>query len=246
VDILILPPCGEYRQSNDPTIRKILPPVKEQLRSFVLRIAHLFQDVPFHNFEHASHVIMGAGKLVKRIVSPDGVDHGTSETDVLQQLHTGTYGISSDPLMQFAVVFAALIHDVDHTGFTNKELIDMKAAIASVYEEKSVAEQNSVDIAWTVLDDENFNDLRACICANHNEKKQFCQLIVNAVMATDIADKELQTLRNNHWDVTFRENDASHSVKLDMDRKATIVFEYIIQASDGTANIKFVSILPTA
>jgi hypothetical protein len=51
-------------------------------------------------------------------------------------------------------------------------------------------------------------------------------------MATDIADKELQTLRNNHWDVAFRENDASHSVKLDKDRKATIVFEYIIQASD--------------
>lgn len=32
-------------------------------------------------------------------------------------------GISSDPLSQFAVVFGALIHDVDHVGVSNAQLI---------------------------------------------------------------------------------------------------------------------------
>jgi hypothetical protein len=90
------------------------------------------------------------------------------------------------------VVFAALIHDVDHTGFTNKELIGMKAAIASVYEEKSVAEQNLVNVAWTVLKDTCFDQLRAYIYASDSEEKRFQQLIVNAVMATDIANNKLQ------------------------------------------------------
>jgi hypothetical protein len=43
---------------------KLLPScVKGQLREFVQDIASLYRDVPFHNFEHASHVIMSAGKL---------------------------------------------------------------------------------------------------------------------------------------------------------------------------------------
>jgi hypothetical protein len=231
-DSLTLPEYSDDLRRGDPNSCSISPAVKEQLRDFVLRIAHLYRDVPFHNFEHASHVIMSAGKLMKRIITPDGVDYDQSEAELGRCIHAVTYGISSDPLMQFAVVFAALIHDVDHTGFTNKELIEMKVAIASVYEEKSVAEQNSVDVAWTVLEDDSFDELRACICANDNEKKRFRQLIVNAVMATDIADRELQTLRKDRWDVAFRENSESAVSKLDMDRRATIVFEYIIQASD--------------
>jgi hypothetical protein len=129
-------------------------------------------------------------------------------------------------------VFAALIHNVDHTGFTNKELIGMKAAIASVYEEKSVAEQNLVNVAWTVLEDTCFDQLRAYIYASDSEEKRFQQLIVNAVMATDIADNKLQLLCKNRWDVAFRENGKLTTTKHDIDRKATIVFEYIIQASD--------------
>jgi hypothetical protein len=231
-DVLTLPHYCDSEQCCDRSSFTMPHAIKEQLREFVLRIAHLYRDVPFHNFEHASHVIMSAGKLMKRIITPDGVDYKQSESEIGRCIHSVTYGISSDPLMQFAVVFAALIHDVDHTGFTNKELIGMKATIASVYEGKSVAEQNSVNVAWTVLEDTCFDELRAYIYASDSEKKRFRQLIVNAVMATDIADKELQLLRKNRWDVAFRENGKLSTTKLDIDRKATIVFEYIIQASD--------------
>jgi class 3 adenylate cyclase len=218
--------------------------VKEQLRDFVWNVANLYRDVPFHNFEHASHVIMSAGKLMKRIVLPDGIEFDDScdktltseaqEVQVARQIHEVTYGISSDPLMQFAVVFSALIHDVDHTGLTNKELVDTQAPIALAYKEKCVAEQNSVDISWQLLMDDRFKDLRTCIYSTEQELKRFRELIVDAVMATDIADKELQTLRKSRWADAFDEKITIQpsDVKLAMDRKATIVYEHIIQASD--------------
>ena len=57
---------------------------------------------------------MSAGKLMKRILNPEGVQF--DKGNVEEQIHSITYGMSSDPLMQFAIVFACLIHDVDHTG----------------------------------------------------------------------------------------------------------------------------------
>lgn len=50
----------------------------------------------------------------------------------------------------------------------------------------------------------------------------------------DIADKELKSRREARWEIAFAEDPAKvlSNSKEDMDRKATIVFEYIIQASD--------------
>jgi class 3 adenylate cyclase len=239
-DILSLPDFIVREKHNHAQSVGIDACVKEQLRDFVSFIASLYQDVPFHNFEHASHVIMSAGKLMKRILQPEGIvfeedmPHNESlAVRVARQVHYVTYGISSDPLMHFAVVFSALIHDVDHTGLTNKELVDMKAPVAVVYREKCVAEQNSVDLAWHVLMDDKYRNLRACIYSTEHELKRFRELLVDAVMATDIADKELQTLRKCRWADAFHKELTPGAIdKLDMDRKATIVFEHIIQASD--------------
>jgi hypothetical protein len=205
-DFLRLPDFNPDMEQWSSQSSDIHPCVKEQLLDFVWNIANLYRDVPFHNFEHASHVIMSTGKLMKRILQPEGIEYDDdnhkeekSTIQIARRIRDVTYGISSDPLMQFSAVFSALIHDVDHTGFTNKELIDMKAPVAVVYREKCVAEQNSVDVAWRVLMDDKYSDLRACIYSTENELKRFRELLVDAVMATDIADKELQTLRKSRW-----------------------------------------------
>jgi 3'5'-cyclic nucleotide phosphodiesterase/Adenylate and Guanylate cyclase catalytic domain len=241
-DILSLPQFMERDHENELSQEEslLLEPAKEQLRDFVSRIAHLYRDVPFHNFEHASHVTMSAGKLMKRILHPEGATVSSKESKVTKarQIHETTYGISSDPLLQFAVVFAALIHDVDHTGLNNTELVDCGAEVAVRYDGKSVAEQNSVSCAWNVLMDGNYSDLRQCIFTTREEQQRFRQMIVNAVMATDIADKELQARRKERWDMAFQTKGSSKGVAEDdslsqvSDRKATIVLEYIIQASD--------------
>jgi 3'5'-cyclic nucleotide phosphodiesterase/Adenylate and Guanylate cyclase catalytic domain len=233
-DIVRLPPFVERECQIDESF--VPAAAKDQLRDFVQTIAGLYRDVPFHNFEHASHVTMSAEKLMKRILSPEGAeDSKEGSTNKARQLHEMTYGISSDPLLQFAVVFAALIHDVDHTGLTNKQLIDGCDQLAIVYKGKSVAEQNSVVCTWNLLMAERYTDLQQCIYSNQEEKQRFRQLVVNAVMATDIADTNLQTHRKNRWDLAFNSNDLPYNLddgSVASDRKATIVLEHIMQASD--------------
>jgi hypothetical protein len=207
----------------------------EQLEAYVHAIATLYHDNPFHNFEHVSHVIMSVTKLFSRIVAPEV--SGDNRT-----LHDHTYGITSDPLTHFAAVFAALIHDVDHQGVTNATLVNENNPLATVYNNKSVAEQNSVDIAWSLLMDDAFIDFRNCIYTTPAEYRHFRQLIVNLVMATDIMDKSLSQARKDRWAKAFSEissdeygsslNTMEEEMERNVNRKATIVLEHVIQASD--------------
>lgn len=181
---------------------------------------------------------------MERIMKPEGIDYkldGVKTRDkpihIAKQIHDCTYGLSSESLMQFCVVFAALLHDIDHTGLTNKELIDIGSPLAAQYRETSVAEQNSLDIAWSILELSSFTELRNCIFATESEKTRFRDLLVNAIMATDIANKSLQKQRKDRWADAFSKHDLAHEArptdpKHDRNRKATIVFEHIIQASD--------------
>lgn len=58
---------------------------------------------------------------------------------------------------------------------------------------------------------------------------RFRQLVINSVLATDIVDKELKGLRNRRWEVAFSEA-MEESPRDNMNRKATIVIEHLIQA----------------
>lgn len=115
-----------------------------------------------------------------------------------------------------------------------------------------MAEQKSLDIALDLLNQDQFAELRGVICCGNEENSRFRQLVVNSVMATDLGDKQLKELRNNRWQKAFVENSATNtstSVSSDTDeteaksdtalcknvninRKATIVIEHLIQAAD--------------
>ena len=144
-------------------------------------------------------------------------------------MHDHTYGITSDPLTRFAVVFSALIHDVDHLGVPNAQLVKEKHPIADLYQDKSVAEQNSIDLAWDLLMESRFENLRQQIYTTEAEFKRFRQLVVNTVLATDIMDKDLKELRNKRWADAFEIQQEGPEA---INRKATIVIEHLIQASD--------------
>ncbi|CAB9521868.1 Receptor-type guanylate cyclase gcy [Seminavis robusta] len=206
----------------------IAPVVVDQLRDFITKVAGMYRTNSFHNFEHASHVVASVRKLLTRIVASNsggeglGVDAGHS------------FGITADPLTQFAVVFSAVIHDADHPGIPNTQMIKEGNPLASMYKEKSVAEQNSVDLCWDLLMKPEYKDLRKAIYGNPEQLQRFRQLVVNTVMATDIVDKELQALRKNRWNEAFSEKALGDKSDrdLEVDRKATIVIEHLIQASD--------------
>ena len=93
--------------------------------------------------------------------------------------------------------------------------------------------QNSVDAAWDLLMDVNFRALRKTICVTEEEQTRFRHLVVNSVLATDIVDKELKALRNARWEKAFSETATKDENERDtINRKATIVIEHLIQASD--------------
>ena len=77
-----------------------------------------------------------------------------------------------------------------------------------------------------------FATLRRHIYTNEAEFKRFRQLVVNTVLATDIMDKDLKQLRNKRWDNAFNVDRQDELVRVATNRKATIVIEHLIQASD--------------
>lgn len=251
---IITLPSKASKYKRDPSTVVLPSTVVSQLERYVSNIAAMYRENPFHSFEHASHVTQSVTKLLARVVTPDGASYGSdmsfkqdkAELLPATQLHEYTYGITSDPLTQFACAFSALIHDTDHTGVPNAQLVKEEADIAILYKNKSVAEQNSVDLAWNLLMQPEYTDLRACIYRTPSQLDRFRQLVVNSVMATDIADRELGALRKARWEKAFSTGsnggignpvDGSDEVRGkmamdDVNRKATIVIEHLIQASD--------------
>jgi 3'5'-cyclic nucleotide phosphodiesterase/Adenylate and Guanylate cyclase catalytic domain len=233
--------AAEYRV--DLLALRMKPEIIDEARNYIWTIAMWYQRNHFHNFEHASHVVMSVLKLLSRI---SAVKSGDTTSVEAGRHHEDTYGIASDPLTCFACVFAALIHDVDHCGIPNVELVKENAPLAKLYKSQSVAEQNSIDVAWKLLLEDRFSNFREAIFTNNDERRRFRKLLVASVIATDVMDKELKDLRNKRWDMAFgatRETEEcassqsnSSSSKSDDDerinRKATVVIEHLIQASD--------------
>jgi len=225
-EAIILPDYGSKKNRSVPgsSGSPLDPVVLFELRSYVQTIASLYNENPFHNFDHAGHVVMSVNKLWSRI---NGRDVDDCETE--EQTHD-TYGIAGDPLTWFACLFSALIHDVDHSGVPNAQLVKEGDPLAGFYDGKSVAEQNSFDIAWDLLMEPYYDNLRRTIYVTTGEFRRFRQLVVNSVMATDICDKDLKAQRNRRWDTAFDplNEGGSYSTIL----KATIVIDHLIQASD--------------
>lgn len=206
---------------------------------------------------------MSVVKLLSRIVAPDiecpeesAVSSERKRNRLLAaKLHDHTYGITSDPLTQFAVVFSALIHDVgefcrnsphlycgswnhlghshklklycihdvDHTGVPNNQLIKENPELGERFRNESIAEQHSVAVSWDLLMQPKYKQLRRAIYCSDAERDRFLQLVINCVMATDIVNPQLKELRNARWEKAFNMGDS------DINRKATIVIEHLIQ-----------------
>ena len=91
-------------QVIDPDEVEFSVEVVDQMYDFVSNVAAMYKpENPFHNFEHASSVVMA---LIKFFA---GIEANTGTLD--ENGVDCTLGITGDPLTQFACVLAALIHD---------------------------------------------------------------------------------------------------------------------------------------
>ena len=174
-------PVQEDDESATVESIELSPAILKQLEDLIATYAELYRENSFHNFDHACHVTMSANKLLQRIVFRPDV-----ESKFSREAHDYTFGLTSDPLTQFAILFSAVVHDLGHSGVSNQQLAKENGRLAIMYGGKSVAEQNSIDLAFEVLSSPSYADLVSCICADENEYLRFKQLVVNCVMATDM------------------------------------------------------------
>ena len=160
---------------------------------------------------------MSVSKLFSRFMSPSEVDSSGKSQDVASTFKA----VTSHPLIQFACVFSSIAHDIEHPGVPNIQLVKENAEVATKYKNKSIAEQNSLDVAWNLFMQDKYNSLRATIFSDEIELKLFRQLCVNSLIASDVMDKDLNALRNARWDHAFSENPSEMDPKDNVNRKAT-------------------------
>jgi 3'5'-cyclic nucleotide phosphodiesterase len=118
-------------------------------------------------------------------------------------------------------------------GVPNAQLINEGSHVASAYKNKSVAEQNSLEISWNLLMEPCYRNLREALFANSDELMHFRSLVVTATLATDIADKELAAMRKDRAAEALAVLDEEGPTSDDIaSLKATFVLETLIQVAD--------------
>jgi hypothetical protein len=233
----------EFSSREDSNSRHISPEARGELFEFVTRIASMYRNTHFHNFEHASHVSMSANKLMNKVCFSDiNMDLETQGENHGVRCFFSSFGICYDPLVQLAVVFAALVHDVDHTGVPNVVRMEENPELATKYKGKSLAENNSIDLAWTLLMEPDFENLRKIMFADAQDRDRFRQLLVNLLIATDIADNDRRAKEKERWTKAFstiskwedywQNKSVSTLSSIDVSLRATVVLEQIMLASD--------------
>jgi len=241
-----------------------------QLKDYVSKIVSLYRNVPYHNFEHAYHVLISANKLLDLVLCeydlpplpplPDksvnanananananeenGIApteneaNGTTTTPTIniskatadstsyttsvskngkEETQTyskkpfrPTYGIKRDPLLQLAYLFSALVHDVEHTGVTNRQLVLEGDELAIMYNDQSVAEQRSLAVAFSLIRESQYSSLRKLLFEHGEDGKpgdsymRFRSTVIDLVLCTDIASPERVQIVKSKWKEVF-------------------------------------------
>ncbi|XP_068185161.1 dual specificity calcium/calmodulin-dependent 3',5'-cyclic nucleotide phosphodiesterase 1A [Antennarius striatus] len=128
---------------------------------------------PYHNLIHAADVT----QTVHFLMLHTGLMHWLSELEIL------------------AMVFAAAIHDFEHTGTTNNFHIHTRSEVAILYNDRSVLENHHVSAAYKLMAEEDMNIL---INLNKDDWRELRALVIEMVMSTDMSChfQQIKTMRN--------------------------------------------------
>lgn len=151
--------------------------------------------------------------------------------------HRPTYGIKSSPLTQIAFLFSALVHDVDHTGISNRQLVLESDNLAILYNDQSVAEQRSLAVAFSTLKGVGYRELRGVLFSGprggdgdtddevggqeqqqqnqggEEDQFKFRKLVIDLVLVTDIASPERTQIVKSKWKEAFGEVQFAEKLK---------------------------------
>ncbi|XP_020494274.2 dual specificity calcium/calmodulin-dependent 3',5'-cyclic nucleotide phosphodiesterase 1A isoform X2 [Labrus bergylta] len=128
-----------------------------------LEVGYSKHKNPYHNLMHAADVT----QTIHYLLLKTGMVHWLTELEI------------------FAIIFAAAIHDFDHTGTTNNFHIQTRSNTAMLYNDRAVLENHHVSAAYRLLqDDEEMN-----IFSNlsKDDWRELRALVVEMVLATDMS-----------------------------------------------------------
>lgn len=118
-----------------PNMLKKLAIDMDTLRQFILAIAKLYHDVPYHNLQHGFSVLQYAYYIIHN-------------TDLAQKISS---------LEIFSLMIGALAHDVDHPGHTNLFEIATEGIKAQTYNYQAVLENHHCNTTLRILRDPKTN-----------------------------------------------------------------------------------------
>ncbi|XP_043920784.1 calcium/calmodulin-dependent 3',5'-cyclic nucleotide phosphodiesterase 1C-like isoform X2 [Protopterus annectens] len=147
------------------------------LVSFIeaLEVGYNKHKNPYHNLMHAADVT----QTVHYILLKTGVVHWLTELEI------------------FAMLFAAAVHDYEHTGTTNNFHIQTRSDTAILYNDRSVLENHHVSAAYRLLqEDEEMNILYNL---SKDDWRELRALVIEMVLATDMSChfQQIKAMKNS-------------------------------------------------
>ncbi|XP_026127062.1 calcium/calmodulin-dependent 3',5'-cyclic nucleotide phosphodiesterase 1A isoform X2 [Carassius auratus] len=138
-----------------------------------LEIGYSKHRNPYHNLIHAADVTQTAHYLMLHT----GIMHWLTELEIL------------------AMVFAAAIHDFEHTGTTNNFHIQTRSEVAILYNDRSVLENHHVSAAYRLMQEDEMNIL---VNLPKDDWRELRTLVIEMVMSTDMSChfQQIKTMRN--------------------------------------------------
>ena len=178
-----------------------------ELRKYVRTILEGYNKVPYHNAQHAYHVITSSNKLMDLILKSRPTEEVKCSKDNLR--------FEEDPLMHLSLLFAALIHDVDHLGIPNAQLVQENHPLAIQYNDQSIAEQRSLFLGFNELLKPDYEHLRTVMFPftfGGDGYRRFRTAVTSLVLATDIASPDRGDIVKKKWAEAF-EIQTKHETK---------------------------------
>ncbi|XP_058274504.1 dual specificity calcium/calmodulin-dependent 3',5'-cyclic nucleotide phosphodiesterase 1C isoform X2 [Hemibagrus wyckioides] len=135
------------------------------LVSFVeaLEVGYSKHKNPYHNLIHAADVT----QTVHYLMLKTGMVHWMTELEI------------------FALIFAAAVHDYEHTGTTNNFHIQTRSDTAILYNDRSVLESHHVSAAYRLIQDDD--EMNILYNLSKDDWREFRALVVEMVLATDMS-----------------------------------------------------------
>ncbi|RHZ06680.1 hypothetical protein DYB26_010595, partial [Aphanomyces astaci] len=171
----------------------------DKMQSFVASVAQHYRANSYHNFYHAFQVLHSAHIQLKV--------H-------MRKLLTG--------LDIFALMIAALCHDVDHPGNNNDFEVKCVSSIALTHNDDAVLERHHCRVTFLILNTPSTNILEKVA---PDAFRSIRRTIIRCIMATDMA--------NHFTQCKVLENMSRHQLQDAVNRM--VVMELIVHASDLSA-----------